>query len=200
MRIRPGIRLGRVGPVGFFLTGRGGSSKGSGCAGCFSLLVGAVVLLAVIGLASVLLPFLLPLVIVAAVIGGIIFLIIFLVGFISAWRERPRETASNFALSPLGHAFQNDMRIMEDSLHFVNTSTNIETVIGRYYDLLNALSRLAAYENNPNVRFTSELPSAALARMQTDHTAIMNRAIDRAYAFEMEDASTLKTEKGRKNR
>jgi hypothetical protein len=94
----------------------------------------------------------------------------------------------------------NDIRIMQDCLSLINTSQNMETVVVRYNDLLNVLTRMSTYENKPNIKHLKERPSEALIRMHDEQADIMNRAVDRSYEHELDSASQLKTEKGRSNR
>ena len=114
--------------------------------------------------------------------------------------ETTRIPARKQPKSALNASIQNDIRIMNECLQFMNTSTNIETVINRFNDLLNVLNRLSSYENNPAVSFLSELPSSALTRMHKEKPRIFNAAIQRAYDNMIERAAALKTESGRKNR
>jgi len=111
--------------------------------------------------------------------------------------ENTKINSSNKLLSD---SINNDIRIMNDCLNLLNHSTNINTVISRYNDLLIVLSKLSEYENNVNVSFQSELPSEALARMHSEKAQIMNRAVQRAYDDMLHKSLSLKTDKGRKNR
>jgi len=95
---------------------------------------------------------------------------------------------------------QNDMTLARILSHNVDTSVNIEIVIGDYKEAIAALTRLSKYEGNPEVCFHGELPSIAIARMQKEKSDIMTKAVERAYAFMLNDAKSLKTERGRENR
>lgn len=101
---------------------------------------------------------------------------------------------------PLSVVVNNDIQIMEDCVKILNTSSNLQTVVHRYDDLIAVLKRLCEYEGNPAVSFPRELPSDALARITSEKAQIMNCAIQRAYDDVLHKCAALKTEKGRKNR
>lgn len=100
----------------------------------------------------------------------------------------------------LQRTVDNDIRIMGDCVKILNTSSNLQTVVHRYDNLLAVLRRLCEYEGNPAVSFPRELPSDVLARITSEKAQIMNRAIQRAYDDVLHKCAALKTEKGRKNR
>ena len=77
-------------------------------------------------------------------------------------------------------SIENDIRIVQESDHFVCTSKNVATVESRYNVLLGALERLANYEKRHKVSFMHESPSSAIARLKKDKTEIMEAAAKRA--------------------
>lgn len=101
------------------------------------------------------------------------------------------------SITLLRKTVNNDIRIMNDCLKIINTSVNITTVVKRYEDLIVSLTRLASYEDNPNVSFEKELPSHALMRMDSEKSQIMNRAIKRSYDDVLLKCSALKDETSR---
>lgn len=109
-----------------------------------------------------------------------------------------RPTASSN--SALTQQVNNNLRIMNDCLNVVNTSTNVETVISRYDDLIDVLERLSKYENNAAVTFPREVPSEVMVRLKGEKSVIINNAISRAFDDTLTKSETLKTEKGRRNR
>ena len=126
--------------------------------------------------------------------------------FVFAYKNEPKKTTNNFIPrnnfnnTQLKHEVKNELRIMNDCLHIVNTSNNIEIVVRRFHEMSESLRILALYENNPDVTFPQELPSKALDRLYDEESQIMINAIERSYNAMVDSSEQLKTEAGRKNR
>ena len=152
-----------------------------------------VILLVVIGVLAAVFPFLL--------FFAVPFAFVFIFSMLKDARAGGvQDRAASPAGSSLSDVVSNELRIVDESLHLVNTSGNLETVLNRYDDLVAALHRLSAYEGDPSVSFPHELPSAVLVRLEGEKPEIINRAIQRAYDSMLKKCAALKTEKGRKNR
>lgn len=94
---------------------------------------------------------------------------------------------------------ENDLRILRESLSIITTTKNVGTALRRIPVMESAAKRLQQYQNQGTITVSSDV--LKLANMTTqDRGEIVQQILSRTYQLEEEAASTLKTERGRKNR
>ena len=158
-----------------------------------------------ISVLSYLLPFLIP-----------VFVIGFVVLFIFAYRSTKKEHENSNTDMPssgqratvtyeeaVRESIRREIEIMNDCVELVNNSCDFSTVTYRYSLLIETLTKLSQYTVQ-ELQIAGVSPERlfkeTLETIQSQKDMIINQAIKRAYDHTVEDAKTLKTEKGRQNR
>ena len=92
---------------------------------------------------------------------------------------------------------QSNLKIIEDCIRLVNTTTNPEVFFFRYDLLIEHLTVLIPFEIYVN--FFGTLPSSMLRTVQQKRTAATSDFVQRCYDKTLQKASKLKTEIGKAN-
>jgi len=91
------------------------------------------------------------------------------------------------------------LKIVNDCIQLVNTTTNPEVFFKRYNLMLEYLEKLAGVECTGIFSNSKELPSEAYLRVESIFPEATSCFIDRSFEAVKAKADTLKTEKGKLN-
>lgn len=93
---------------------------------------------------------------------------------------------------------ENYQRIMKDSSYIVDNTTNIETFFSRFELLLGTCQLIIPFEEC--IKFNDPKPSQVYQEIMQQREEAIEQFVSRHLAFIVDDASTLKTERGKKAR